>query len=163
MVDSVSFLVSAALLRSIPVVEPAPEPNRRRRLLREVAEGARWVYTHEMVAPMAIWSHAWFFAQRHTLDPLLDQPQASRRIGDRLVAASKVRVGYRPDACRRFQEPRSRCCLKPGELLQQDVLAVRAGRAPSGTEPPTGQLLSKFKAINFHSVPPDTRTGWLEG
>lgn len=79
LVDSVSFLVSAALLRSIPVVETASEPTRRRHLLGEVAEGARWVYTHEMLAPMAIWSHAWFFA--NAILSVVFVPYAVRELG----------------------------------------------------------------------------------
>ena len=77
-VDAVSFVVSAALLRSIPVVEPAPEPTRRH-LLREVAEGARWVYTHKMLAPMAIWSHVWFFA--NAILSVVFVPYAVRELG----------------------------------------------------------------------------------
>lgn len=61
LVDAVTFVGSAALLRSISVTEPAPSSVERRHLLREIHEGARWVYTHKMLAPMAIWSHAWFF------------------------------------------------------------------------------------------------------
>jgi hypothetical protein len=78
-VDAVSFVVSAALLRSIPVVEAAPESTRRRHLLREVAEGARWVYTHEMLAPTAIWSHVWFFA--NAILSVVFVPYAVRELG----------------------------------------------------------------------------------
>jgi MFS family permease len=88
-VDAVSFVVSAALLRSIPVVEPVPEPTQRRHLLREVAEGARWVYTHEMLAPMAIWSHAWFFA--NAILSVVFVPYAGRELG---LDALAVGIAY---------------------------------------------------------------------
>lgn len=88
-VDSVSFLVSAALLRSIAVVEPAPEPIRRRHLLHEVAEGARWVYSHQMLAPMAIWSRAWFFA--NALLSVVFVPYAVRELG---LDALAVGIAY---------------------------------------------------------------------
>ena len=63
LVDAASFVASSLLLRSIRIEET---PRRegvppRRHLRREIAEGARWVYRHQMLAPMAVWTHVWFF------------------------------------------------------------------------------------------------------
>lgn len=45
LVDSVSFLVSAVLIRRVRVDEPQPEPSQRR-LLRHAAEGMRYLWRH---------------------------------------------------------------------------------------------------------------------
>ena len=63
LVDACSYLMSAVLLATIKIDEPPPDPQPtpQRHLVREIREGARWVYRHPMLAPMAIWGHVWFF------------------------------------------------------------------------------------------------------
>jgi MFS family permease len=63
LVDACSFLISGGLLLSIRGIEDrgAAQCAAQRHLGREIGEGARWVYRHPMLGPMAIWSHVWFF------------------------------------------------------------------------------------------------------
>lgn len=64
LVDACSFLLSGGLLASIKVEEKQetePAVTARRHLGREIREGARWVYRHPTLAPMAVWIHVWFF------------------------------------------------------------------------------------------------------
>lgn len=60
-VDAVSYLVSGAILRTVPVAE-RPSTSHRRNLRRELREGLAWVYRHRMLAPMALTTHLWFVA-----------------------------------------------------------------------------------------------------
>jgi MFS family permease len=92
LVDACSFVASGLLLRSIRVVEaPRPEDDlpQRRHLGREIAEGARWVYRHEMLAPMAIWTHVWFFF--NAIVTTVFVPYAVRDLG---VDAFGIGVAY---------------------------------------------------------------------
>lgn len=61
-VNAVTHLVSAALIASMRVTEPAP-PSRadRSRLLADLREGAAWVYRHRTLRPYALGLHLWFF------------------------------------------------------------------------------------------------------
>nr|WP_198151511.1 MFS transporter [Kibdelosporangium sp. MJ126-NF4]CEL15963.1 major facilitator superfamily MFS_1 [Kibdelosporangium sp. MJ126-NF4]CTQ93887.1 major facilitator superfamily MFS_1 [Kibdelosporangium sp. MJ126-NF4] len=58
LVDAVSFLVSGLLLTTLRT--PEQVTRLRPDLKREVREGLRWVYRHEMLAPLALTSHVWF-------------------------------------------------------------------------------------------------------
>ncbi|MBP2321244.1 MFS family permease [Kibdelosporangium banguiense] len=59
LVDAVSYFFSGLMLRKIQVPERSPQPESRH-LGREIREGLAWVYTHRVLAPLAISSHAWF-------------------------------------------------------------------------------------------------------
>lgn len=55
---SVAHLVSAAVLATMPVDEPAPA--RRAPLGRAIGRGLRFVHRHPRLGPFARWTHAWF-------------------------------------------------------------------------------------------------------
>ncbi|MGJ6979832.1 MFS transporter [Aestuariimicrobium soli] len=61
LVDSISYLVDAALNASLRVDEPRPAP-RRRNLGAEMREGLRWTYRHRTLGPLAVSTHVWFVA-----------------------------------------------------------------------------------------------------
>ena len=60
-VDAVSYLASAVLVRGIEVDEP-PARGRgdRPRLRHEIGEGLRWVYRQPRLGSLAVLTHAWF-------------------------------------------------------------------------------------------------------
>lgn len=60
-VDSISYLVDAALNAGIRVDEPRPTraPATRR---SEIREGLRWTYRHPTLGPLALSTHVWFIA-----------------------------------------------------------------------------------------------------
>ena len=61
LVDSLTYLYSALTLRGIDVEEPAPRAGvTARGLLREVADGVRWVYRGSGLFALALSTHAWF-------------------------------------------------------------------------------------------------------
>lgn len=60
-VDSVSYLVDAALVAGVRVREP--RVARRATTLRaEIRDGLRWTYGHPTLAPLALSTHVWFVA-----------------------------------------------------------------------------------------------------
>jgi MFS family permease len=74
-IDAVSYLVEAALIARLPLTEPArvtaaDEPPRRRSVRREIGQGLRWTYRHVSLAPLAISTHLWFFANAGALTVL---------------------------------------------------------------------------------------------
>ncbi|MCX8564538.1 MFS transporter [Mycolicibacterium mucogenicum] len=60
-IDSVSYLVDAALNASIRVHEPHLR-SRTRDLRQEICDGLRWTYRHRTLGPLAVSTHIWFFA-----------------------------------------------------------------------------------------------------
>ncbi len=61
LVDSLTYVYSALMLRRIELVEPAPRIGVTvAGLLREVGEGVRWAYGGSGLRVLAIWTHAWF-------------------------------------------------------------------------------------------------------
>jgi len=61
LVDALTYVYSALTLRRIELVEPAPRTGvTASGLLREVADGVRWVYRDSGLRALAIWTHAWF-------------------------------------------------------------------------------------------------------
>jgi MFS family permease len=65
LVDAASYLVSGALLATLPVTEPVLAPAARH-LGRELLDGLRYVYRHRMLAPFALSSHGWFVCMAAT-------------------------------------------------------------------------------------------------
>jgi MFS family permease len=61
LVDAVSFAVSALLLGSIQVEESRPRRHAEPHVLRELKEGASWVYRHRVLGPYAVSLHLTFF------------------------------------------------------------------------------------------------------
>ncbi|NLG23650.1 MAG: MFS transporter [Actinomycetales bacterium] len=61
LVNAGTYAVSAVVLSTIRVREPAPASRADRHLGRELAEGARWVYRHRTLMPYAVGLHTWFF------------------------------------------------------------------------------------------------------
>jgi MFS family permease len=59
LVDALSYLASGLLLARVRVVEQVDRPESRN-LWRELREGLSWVYTHRVLAPMAVTSNIWF-------------------------------------------------------------------------------------------------------
>lgn len=60
LVDAVSYFLSALAISRVSLEEPRDAPQRKLHLRRDIAEGLRWVYTHQTLAPMAISTHIWF-------------------------------------------------------------------------------------------------------
>ncbi|WP_109474859.1 MFS transporter [Ornithinimicrobium cavernae] len=61
LVNAGTYAVSALVLSTIRVTEPAATDRADRHLWRELVEGARYVYRHRMLAPYAVGLHTWFF------------------------------------------------------------------------------------------------------
>lgn len=61
LVNALTYAVSAVVLSTIRVEEPAPANRADSHLWRELREGARWVYRHRTLAPYAVGLHTWFF------------------------------------------------------------------------------------------------------
>ncbi|MFK5688329.1 MFS transporter [Ornithinimicrobium sp. LYQ92] len=61
LVNAATYAVSAVLVSTIRVTEDVPPPAGRRRIWRDLREGARYVYTHRVLAPYAVALHVWFF------------------------------------------------------------------------------------------------------
>ena len=77
-------------VREVVGQSAAPEVDPpRRRLGREIAEGAHWVYRHEMLRPMAIWTHVWFFF--NAIATTVFVPYLVRELG---IGAFGVGVAY---------------------------------------------------------------------
>lgn len=61
LLDSLTYVFSAFSLRKIDLEEPAPRTGvTARGLLREVADGVRWVYRGSGLFALALSTHAWF-------------------------------------------------------------------------------------------------------
>jgi MFS family permease len=60
-IDAISYLVDAALIASIRIDEPRPDP-RTRNLRAEIREGLQWTYRHRTLGPLAASTHIWFLA-----------------------------------------------------------------------------------------------------
>jgi MFS family permease len=61
LVDAVSYVVSGVAIASIKVSATVVRSSEALpSLRREIGAGLRWVYGHQMLAPMAITTHAWF-------------------------------------------------------------------------------------------------------
>ena len=128
LVDAASFVASGLLLRSIrieetPRSEGAPP---RRHLGREIAEGARWVYRHEMLAPMAVWTHVWFFFNAIATTSSSRSPYATSgstrwASGSRTPAPGSARC-----SAARWPDGRS----TPGRRRRDDRRPVRADSWP---------------------------------
>ena len=74
-IDAVSYLVEAALIARLRLTEPArvtaaDDPPQRRSVRREIGQGLRWTYRHVSLAPLAISTHLWFFANAGALTVL---------------------------------------------------------------------------------------------
>lgn len=61
LVNAGTYAMSALVLSTVRVSEPAPASSTDRHLWRELREGARWVYRHPTLAPYAVGLHTWFF------------------------------------------------------------------------------------------------------
>lgn len=61
LMDSLTYVYSALTLRRIDLDEPAPRTGvTAKGLLREVADGVRWVYRGSGLSALALSTHAWF-------------------------------------------------------------------------------------------------------
>lgn len=74
-IDAVSYLVEAALIARLRLTEPArvtaaDDPPQRRSVRREIGQGLGWTYRHVSLAPLAISTHLWFFANAGALTVL---------------------------------------------------------------------------------------------
>lgn len=84
--NALTYAVSAVLVSTIRVEEPAGEREARRPVLRELAEGASWVYRHRTLAPYAVALHTWFFFHAGAMTVLVFY--ASQQLG-----LGPVRIG----------------------------------------------------------------------
>lgn len=60
-VDSISYLVDAALNASLRVDEPRPARDTRN-IGAEIREGLKWTYRHRTLGPLTVSTHIWFIA-----------------------------------------------------------------------------------------------------
>jgi MFS family permease len=60
-IDSISYLVDAALNASLSINEPRPAP-RTGNLGAEIREGLKWTYRHRVLGPLTLSTHVWFIA-----------------------------------------------------------------------------------------------------
>lgn len=60
-VDSISYLLDAALIAGLRVEEPRPALPRRD-LRTEIRDGLAWTYRHPTLGPLTISTHVWFLA-----------------------------------------------------------------------------------------------------
>lgn len=60
-IDSVSYIIDAALNASIRVDEPRPD-SRTRDLRAEIRDGLQRTYRHRALGPLAVSTHVWFLA-----------------------------------------------------------------------------------------------------
>jgi MFS family permease len=80
LIDAVSFVADAVLIRSMTTREPAPDrPRRSVRIGTEIRAGIAWTYRHPTLAPMAFSTHAWFFGNSVAVTALV--PYALRGLG----------------------------------------------------------------------------------
>jgi MFS family permease len=61
LVDAVSYAVSALVLCTVRVEEVKPRRHAESHVLRELKEGAAWVYRHRLLGPYAVSLHLTFF------------------------------------------------------------------------------------------------------
>lgn len=64
--DAFSYLISGLVTVGIPVTEPPRRPVAIGEIRREAAEGARWIYRHESLRPLALSTHGWFLCSAIT-------------------------------------------------------------------------------------------------
>jgi len=112
LVDAVSYVVSAILLATVKVDEPAAERRSKvklRTIGSEIREGVRWVYRHPTLRPLALSTHAWFacsavagavmmpFASRtvHLSEGTLGLALSVAGLGALAGASAAVRLGRR--------------------------------------------------------------------
>lgn len=69
-VDAVTYVADAVLIAGIRVTESRQRRSEPRSLRREVVEGLRWTYRHRVLAPLALSTHVWFFANAAALTVL---------------------------------------------------------------------------------------------
>lgn len=76
--DAVSFALSGLLIAATPVNDPRPRPAARS-VLADLREGARWVYRHPTLRPLALSTHGWFLF--HAVAVTAYVPYALRELG----------------------------------------------------------------------------------
>ena len=59
LVDAASYALSGLLVAATSVNDPRPQPATRS-VLADLREGARWVYRHRTLRPLALSTHTWF-------------------------------------------------------------------------------------------------------
>ena len=60
LVDAATYLFSAALVLTIKVTEPEPDPGQTPNIRREIKQGVRWVYWDSGLIALALTAHVWF-------------------------------------------------------------------------------------------------------
>lgn len=68
-IDTIGYLLDAALIASIRVEEPRPN-SRTRNLRRDIRDGLEWTYHHDTLGPLAVSTHIWFLANGAALTVL---------------------------------------------------------------------------------------------
>lgn len=69
-VDAVTYVVDAVLVAGLRVRNPVQRETGPRVMRREVGEGLRWTYRHNILGPLAWSTHLWFFANAAALTVL---------------------------------------------------------------------------------------------
>lgn len=109
LVDAVSYLFSAAMMATLPAVEPARTAVSRSSVRQDIREGVRWVYRPGGQRWLAIGTHLWFAANAllgvavptfalHTLDLSAFQfgvATALAGLGAIIGASVSTRAGHR--------------------------------------------------------------------
>lgn len=137
LVNAGTYAVSALVLATIRVSEPAAADGTDRHLWRELREGARWVYRHPTLAPYAIGLHTWFFFNSAVMTILVFY--ASEEIGLGPVAIGLVlasagltgvaAAGLTPRAADRFGAGPVMC----GATWLAPLAFLLAALAPAGS------------------------------
>jgi predicted MFS family arabinose efflux permease len=79
-IDALSFLLDAALIRRMATAEAAPSRLDQASGVRaEIRAGIEWTYRHRTLAPLSLSTHVWFFANGVALTVLV--PLALRGLG----------------------------------------------------------------------------------
>lgn len=110
LVNAATYAVSAVLVSTIRVTEDVPPTAGRRRIWGDLREGARYVYTHRVLAPYAVALHIWFFFNSAILTVLVFYATVDLGLGPVQVGlalacagvAGVVAAGLTPRLAERF-------------------------------------------------------------
>lgn len=138
LVDAASYAISALLLVGVRVDEVRPARIAGRSMLRELREGARWLYRHPTLAPYAISLHLWFFFNSAVNTVLIyfattELRQDALAIGVALACAGVTGVigaGLAPRLGARFGV--GRVCVAADWLMPLGYLLVLFARPGAG-------------------------------
>ena len=128
LVDAVTYLVSAVLTATIPLVEPEAERGKPLTLRKDIVEGLRWVYRHPTLAPLSVSAHIWFLA--NGMGGAIFVPLVLLVLGFgplELGIMVAVAGGFALDRCIRLGLGGASLGRRPGDHSHQGALPDRLG------------------------------------